>query len=676
MKRVLFFLIFTLSLIANSDDPAQKIDTPPNPAELKASWWSYYEVDQERLIVRIQKTTAKLQALAGELSPSQRELALPLIDQIPQGLQTYRTLLTKKIPKPTIEPHFHQQYSYQEFLELIDRLSEKELLQESKNQQIKIEKGNLKTDQSQLDTQTADYLSTSKSDPIRIIKGMKIMNRKIATEIDQLKVNELQVYAEIGKQEIQALRDEIGHARNLINASQINLSALKQEIEARKRALYQAQEAQVKTQSAMAQDRGLLASQEVLYFTLIRAHAELYLINAELKSLLGQILTEKERATVKELYFKLNDLKERENTILQELDDWKSAADLYSELALFNGNQETITLSQNTGSLIQKIDRVQRKNSYLFTQAEVFIRTHYTTFKDRIRELWENLLAKAKLYSKWSHKSMFKIGQTPITLYGLFKVILIILITYFLAKFVQIWIRRIGKKQSRIQRAGIYTLSRISYYVIFIIGLLVAIGGTGIDFTTFAVIAGALSVGIGFGLQSIVNNFISGIILLLEKKLRVGDLVELESKEIGRVLEINVRTTLVRTFDNVEILVPNSDLVSKKFINWTLSDKVRRIRVPFGVAFGTDKEKLKQVVTEAAQNIPITVIDRPPQVWLSKIGESSLDFELVVWVNETLVDSPPMGTQAWYTWEVESALRAHNISIPFPVRDVHLTKEF
>ena len=152
----------------------------------------------------------------------------------------------------------------------------------------------------------------------------------------------------------------------------------------------------------------------------------------------------------------------------------------------------------------------------------------------------------------------------------------------------------------------------------------------------------------------------------------MGDLIQLESGDIGRVIEVNVRTTLVRTFDNLEVLVPNADLVSKQFTNWTLTDRIRRVRIPFGVAYGSDKTLVKKAAVEAAMNIPMTLPDKEPQLWLTKFGESSLDFELVVWVNESLVSAPPMGTAAWYTWELESTLRSNGIEIPYPVRDVRL----
>jgi len=179
-------------------------------------------------------------------------------------------------------------------------------------------------------------------------------------------------------------------------------------------------------------------------------------------------------------------------------------------------------------------------------------------------------------------------------------------------------------------------------------------------------------VGIGFGLQSFFSNFIAGIILLVEKYVRVGDFIQLESGEYGTIIEINVRTTLMRTLDNLEILIPNNDLVLKKFTNWTLSEKIRRVRVPFSVAYGTDKDKVKKAVIEAAKTVPLTLKEKEPDVWLVNFADSALSFELVVWVNEYAVTTTVMATTARYLWAIETALKENNITIPFPQRDVHI----
>jgi small-conductance mechanosensitive channel len=206
------------------------------------------------------------------------------------------------------------------------------------------------------------------------------------------------------------------------------------------------------------------------------------------------------------------------------------------------------------------------------------------------------------------------------------------------------------------------------------IAVVAALGSVGIDLTAFAVLSGAIGVGIGFGLQSIFSNFVAGLIILLEKTLKVGDFVDLESGVTGEVREINIRSTVITTNDNIDILVPNSEFVNGRVTNWTLRDAYRRHRVPFGVAYGTDKELVRDAVLEAALAVEHTFVgqtNREPQVWLVGFGESSLDFELVVWLKPQAVNRPGR-VHADYCWAIETALSKHKIEIPFPQRDIHV----
>jgi small-conductance mechanosensitive channel len=203
---------------------------------------------------------------------------------------------------------------------------------------------------------------------------------------------------------------------------------------------------------------------------------------------------------------------------------------------------------------------------------------------------------------------------------------------------------------------------------------MLALSAARVNLTGLAVLTGAIGVGIGFGLQSIFSNFIAGIIILLEKTLKVGDFVDLESGITGEVREINVRSTLVTTNDNVDILVPNAEFITNRVTNWTLREVYRRIRVPFGVAYGTDKELVKKAALEAAENVPYTLKNnakRAPDVWLTGFGDSSLDFELVVWLTGEAVRRPG-SVNAAYCWALETALGKYGIEIPFPQRDLHL----
>lgn len=209
---------------------------------------------------------------------------------------------------------------------------------------------------------------------------------------------------------------------------------------------------------------------------------------------------------------------------------------------------------------------------------------------------------------------------------------------------------------------------------LFAVAVLVALGSIGIDITALAVFTGAVGVGLGFGLQAIVSNFVAGIILLVERSLKIGDFVELPSGVRGEVREINIRNTVVTTNDNIDIIVPNSEFVNGAVTNWTFQDNYRRLRVPFGVAYGTDKELVRKAGLEAANGVEFTLLDQPkrqPQVWLVAFGDSSLNFELVVWLTPEAVKRPA-AVNAAYCWALETALTRHGIEIPFPQRDLHI----
>jgi len=187
-------------------------------------------------------------------------------------------------------------------------------------------------------------------------------------------------------------------------------------------------------------------------------------------------------------------------------------------------------------------------------------------------------------------------------------------------------------------------------------------------------VAGALSVGIGFGLQSIVSNFVSGLIILFEHTLRVGDYIELDTGLTGTVKAINVRSTLINTNDNIDIVVPNSEFVTARLTNWTLGERVLRVRIPFGVAYGSDKELVRKAAIEAANEVSYTLTHmktRKPDVWLVDFGDSSLNFLLTVWVNRDGARRPTR-TRATYLWTLETKLNEYGIEIPFPQRDLNL----
>jgi len=270
--------------------------------------------------------------------------------------------------------------------------------------------------------------------------------------------------------------------------------------------------------------------------------------------------------------------------------------------------------------------------------------------------------------------TLFHISETPVTGSDIFRVLIILIVAYLLSRSIRYTIRRVSDRDPTGTQASLYTLSRLSHYTIIIIALFIALSSIGLDFSNLALVAGALSVGIGFGLQSIVSNFVSGLIILFEHTLRVGDYIELDTGLTGTVKAINVRSTLINTNDNIDIVVPNSEFVTTRLTNWTLGERVLRVRIPFGVAYGSDKEVVRQAAIEAADEVPYTLTHmkrRRPDVWLVDFGDSSLNFLLTVWVNREGARRPTR-TRAAYLWALETKLTEHGIEIPFPQRDLNL----
>lgn len=220
----------------------------------------------------------------------------------------------------------------------------------------------------------------------------------------------------------------------------------------------------------------------------------------------------------------------------------------------------------------------------------------------------------------------------------------------------------------------LYVVSQVLRYAILVWGGFALIAALGINLSSLSIFAGALGVGIGLGLQGIVRNFVSGLILLFDRSIEVGDFIELQDGASGLVVSIGPRATTVTTNDNVDILIPNALLLDSELTNWTRNHASRRVHVPFGVAYGSDLETVRKAGLAAAAAVPFTDAndqDRRTQVWLVGFGDSSLDFELVVWPTLDAVKRPG-SMMAAYRWALAEALAEHGLEIPFPQRDVRL----
>jgi potassium efflux system protein len=260
---------------------------------------------------------------------------------------------------------------------------------------------------------------------------------------------------------------------------------------------------------------------------------------------------------------------------------------------------------------------------------------------------------------------------------GAFQLSLNDILAFLIALWVSVWISRLVRfflKEDVLSRVNLPrgvpdTISMMVHYLILTLGFLVALSAAGIELGKFALLAGALGVGIGFGLQSLVNNIVSGVILLFERPIHLGDTIEV-GPLLGVVRSIGIRSSTVRTFDGAEVIVPNGNLISNELINWTLSDRLRRVHVNVGVAYGNDLNQVLEILVAVAKAHP-DVLDQPqePLALFEGFGDSALEFHLRFWVSSTknwrLITSQ-------VTVAVHDALKESGIEIPFPQRDVHV----
>jgi len=217
-------------------------------------------------------------------------------------------------------------------------------------------------------------------------------------------------------------------------------------------------------------------------------------------------------------------------------------------------------------------------------------------------------------------------------------------------------------------RGFTYAMSGLLHYVLIFAGFLVGLATLGIDLTKITILAGAFGVGIGFGLQNIVNNVVSGLILLFERRIDLGDAVQI-GEVAGRVQHMGVRACVVRTWEGAEVIVPNASLTAEKVINWTLSDRLRRIDVAVGVAYGTPPEKVTAILLGVARAHKEVLLEPEPIVLLRAFGDSALQFEVRVWTDHF---DTWLRTQSDLTIAVHEALRDANIEIPFPQREIRV----
>jgi small-conductance mechanosensitive channel len=256
-----------------------------------------------------------------------------------------------------------------------------------------------------------------------------------------------------------------------------------------------------------------------------------------------------------------------------------------------------------------------------------------------------------------------------LSLFQVFLLIALLIAVFWLSSRTKRFLFNRFLAQSGLDRSLQYAIAQIVSNIVLIVGIFIVLDNAGIHLGALAVFAGAVGVGVGFGLQNIASNFISGLVILAERPITIGDRVEVAGI-IGQVQHIRARSTVIVTNDNITMIVPNSKFIDSPVTNWTYGDPRVRFRIPVGVAYGSDIEKVRAALVEAGKENPHTLSEPEPSVFLDKFGNNAIEFELVVWSSE--MSYRPRRYRSDLNFAIEKKLRAAGIEIPNPQRDLHI----
>jgi small-conductance mechanosensitive channel len=268
---------------------------------------------------------------------------------------------------------------------------------------------------------------------------------------------------------------------------------------------------------------------------------------------------------------------------------------------------------------------------------------------------------------------LFHIGESPFTI----KTLILLIIALFLLFYLTALIRKLLVKKIfpryHLDIGVSQAFATIVRYTLIILGLFIIFQTTGIDLSALGLLFGALGIGIGFGLQGITNNFISGVIILFERPVKVGDRIEIDDLS-GNIMNISARATTIITNDNIAVIVPNSDFINTRVINWSHNSRNVRLNFPVGVSYKEDPEVIRKLLIEVADKNTGVLQDPRPDVLFDEFADSSLNFILRVWTSEYSDKPRVLKSQLYY--EIFKKFKENNVEIPYPQRDVHLKSGF
>jgi small-conductance mechanosensitive channel len=501
---------------------------------------------------------------------------------------------------------------------------------------------------------------------------------------------------------VAALRYKIKTHRHMLLDVQSKLSFLKQKIdniteeEKPKLLSYQLQFAYYKLQQKNIDEKiqGLFKQSQEIAQNIFNTLAS---VKCDISSTLDKKLLTNESSMEQTLQRKISLQISLENALIQESD---LREQILKKIALVEQDsqklltQKIMFFTQESLCFIQK----NNKKEYFDILTQIETLTSQLTndtkqiYKEQLillRELAKNKFGATGLFfgtlmqemrdfiqgvQEYVSSPLFVFNEQAISILSIAKAFALIILGFLVGMVYKRWIMGVASRWG-VSQMAIRLTANMGYYLIIILTFIFALSSMGIDMSSLSLIAGALSIGIGFGLQTVVSNLIAGLILMFERTIRIGDVIEVSTTLRGRVTDMRIRSTTIKTFDNIDIIIPNSSFIQNNVINWTLEDLTRRIHIPFSVAYATEVEDINKAILGELELSNLSYIkhhsEKYPEIWMIAMNSSSVDFELLVWV-EWDNKFRPNSLKSDFLIMIYNALRKHHIEIPFPQLDLHV----
>ena len=673
-KTFLFFLVLiTLFFKLSANDEA--ID-PPNPAAIDQTVLHYFDAEGEDLEKRIEAFTLTLHKY--EAIGNKRIEAI--LSKIHLSLKSLISTSYPTDDRAFAKTDFADGYDLEDIIALYHQSRKKKLDIKSLHEEEKENKRGLDAAYDNFDRELKFYQKIHADSPEKIECGLETLYNFILLKIGENKQKFFQNKIIKAKSELTFLENELAHAKNKIIIGDSYLVALKNEAKISKNDWLATKSAHLEKEADLLLDnQEQSVKQEILKSSLKELNAKQKFLHSEIKYTLATALKDREAIDVSKVKQKISSWEILISNFHQLTDHWLSklhkAIQRYGEILTLNvknnESPEAYTIAQENLLSLQSLQSNTDDIEFLVS----LLKEQTTILQGGLTHAFNSLrhyFVQGFTYLKNAlDTTLFHIGLTPVTYWGIIRFFLILLLTLFISRFLIRTLSTYALETKKVQRSIVYRLSRLLHYLVLVIGLLLALLAIGFDFSNLLLVAGALGVGLGFGLQSIFNNFISGLIMLFESQLKIGDFIEVAPGVRGEIREINVRSTLLTTPDGVEVIVPNAEFISNRITNWTFRHNYRRLHIPFSVAYGSNPEQVQEVILNLAKKMPDTLIKpgfEEPQVILIKLSESSMDFELVLWVCKI-----KGSTQSDYLIGINQALIENDIVQPFPQREMSIS---